>query len=614
MSSLSTLLLALLAPLQPPQVSVTSLRDAVGSGNRARVEAMFARPADASYLFEMAGRRGGLRSLKVYMIPAPPGWDKDGPFWAVFSTRQDIEQDHDTVYGFVQTDNGLRLGKEIPEWRAQTAKLKNLRADVQLFPAESKAAISSHVDLEPWAGKGALVFRLNENYVVNRATVDGATVQLLKAGRDTVPTPVDGGFLRAGSLLILWSSKRPENVSFDYEGIVRSDGEDKVGSNAAYVTAWWTPSIARLPHKTAVRIVAPQEWHAVSEGIPATAAEAGFQPISITADTKVSTFKCDVPISYPKVIAGKYTLAAESKDAKGRTFRSYQLDPVEEARGKTDVGLMAESVAFFEKHLGEFPFPGYSCYDADTYYGIESYSHTLLNRRITTTFVTHEIGHTYFGGLTPSAYVRDSWNEGMTQYIDSVVFRNNRDGTLQNALRTLNVAVPLTQMPVAHSYGSTTYWRGAYAMKMLEAEIGQDKVLAALREIVRDRKGKDTTWPDLRPYFEKSGGKNLGWFWSQWIEKAEFPLVRIVRCDVVMRENRYRTFVTVEQTGTYAPYHLRFKVKVRGPGGVLAEQSVVLGGNRDTYQLDSDLKPTDAVIDVFPMALATVGPAVPARG
>src|SRR6185503_20049172 len=178
MSSFASLLLALLAPLQPPQVSISSLRDAVGSGNRARVEAMFARPEDSKYLFEMAGRRGGLRSLKVYMIPAPPGWDKNGPFWAVFSARHDIEQDHDTVFGFVQTDNGLRLGKEIPEWSAQAAKLKNLRADVQLFPAESRTAISSHVDLEPWAGKSALVFRLNENYVVSRATVDGATVQL----------------------------------------------------------------------------------------------------------------------------------------------------------------------------------------------------------------------------------------------------------------------------------------------------------------------------------------------------------------------------------------------------------------------------------------------------
>jgi hypothetical protein len=125
MSAVSTFVLALLTTL-PPQVSITSLRDAIGSGNRTRVESMFSRPADAKYLFEMAERRGGLRALKVYMIPAPPGWDRDGPYWAVFSTRQDIEQDHDPIYGFVQTDNGLRLGKEIPEWRPQAAKLKHL--------------------------------------------------------------------------------------------------------------------------------------------------------------------------------------------------------------------------------------------------------------------------------------------------------------------------------------------------------------------------------------------------------------------------------------------------------------------------------------------------------
>ena len=194
---------------------------------------------------------------------------------------------------------------------------------------------------------------------------------------------------------------------------VRSDGEDKVATNVAYLTAWWTPSIARLPHTTEVKIDAPEDWHVVSEGL----------------SNGPRSFRCDVPISYPKVMGGLYRLAAEAKDPKGRTFQAYHLDPVQPERGKRDVALMLEAVEFFEKTLGDWPFPGYTCYDADTYYGIESYSHTLLRRNITTTFVTHEMGHTYFGGLVPSAYVWDSWNEGLTQYIDSVVFRNNRDGT-----------------------------------------------------------------------------------------------------------------------------------------------------------------------------------------
>ena len=62
---------------------------------------------------------------------------------------------------------------------------------------------------------------------------------------------------------------------------------------------------------------------------------------------------------------------------------------------------IARACEFFEKNLGPFPFPSYEVFDADTYYGIESYSYTLLNRTVTTRFVTHELGHTWFGGIAP---------------------------------------------------------------------------------------------------------------------------------------------------------------------------------------------------------------------
>jgi hypothetical protein len=609
MQLLTAVLLYGLALPAPPQLSVQSLRDAVGSGNRQRVEALFARREDAGYLFEMAERRGGLRSLKASMIPAPPGWRDDGPYWVVFSARQDIEQDHDPVHAVIQTENGLRVGPEIPEWRTQSARIRHVRADVDLMPSAGRVAVSSLAELAPTGLPGAPVFRLNANFDIELAFVDGTAREVVVASGDAVPSPEEGSVLRAGSLVIPWTSKPVQSMKLSYGAALRSDDEDKISSNAAYLTAWWTPSIGRLPHTSSVRVIAPSDWHVVSEGLPVSQEEAGFESIAVKGGTAVKIFKCDLPISYPKVVAGKYALAAEAKDANGRLFQAFHLEPVEPERGKRDVALMMEAVAFFEKKLAPFPFPGYACYDADTYYGIESYSYTLLNRRITTTFVTHEVGHTYFGGMAPSAYTRDTWNEGMTQYIDSVVFRNNQDGTLQNGLRTMSVKVPLSQMSVAHAYGSATYFRGAYVMKMLEAEIGQDNVLKGLSALVRGRRGKETIWADLRRYFEDASGKKLDWFWSQWIDRAEYPAVEIVDAEAIYREGKYSTYVTVQQKGTYAPFRLRFKVHVRSASGVLAEREVLLLGNRESFRLDTDAKPSEAALDVFPLALASAGPA-----
>lgn len=589
------------------QKTFDDLRYAVGSGNEARVQSFFVRKSDASYLLEMAERQGGLRGIKVSMIPSPPGWEQHGPYWAIFHTVQDIESDHDAVYPVIRTGNGFRLGREISEGTPQSVRIKHLATRVKLDPPQGRADVSAQADLQAWSGSGAPVFRVNDNYIFRTPQVDGHEAPIVLAG-DKLPSPIRGDVVRAGSLAIVWQPTPPKSVRFSYSGTVRVPGADKVTTSVAYLTAWWTPSIARLPHTSEVTVVAPRAWHVVSEGTRLP------DPAAVGGDEEATTvFRCDVPISYPKVVAGMYKLAHEQQDVNGRWFRAYHLDPVDPERGKRDVGKMLAAVGFFEDHLGPFPFPGYACYDADTYYGIESYSYTLLRRSITTQFVTHEMAHTYFGGLAPSAYVKDSWNEGVTQYVDSVALGKNADGTLQRALQTLNVPMPLTKMPVTHLYNSATYWRGAYVMKMLEAEMGQEKVLSALAQVVKGQVDKETTWASLLPYFERVHGKKLDWFWAQWIENAEFPLLTIKSAQLIEREGKYSTFVTVAQSETYTPYRLRFKVRVRSTAGVLGEKDVELVGNQDSFRIDTDTKPTQASLEVFPLTLARVAGTAPVK-
>src|SRR5262249_43306873 len=161
-------------------------------------------------------------------------------------------------------------------------------------------------------------------------------------------------------------------------------------------------------------------------------------------------YKCSVPIAYPKVCAGKYVLALEGKQ-NGHALRSYQFAPVDLKRATDDVGWMKKAIAFYEANLGPFPFKTYECFDGKKYYGIESYSYTILAPSITTWAVSHEMGHTYFGGVVPCAYVKDSWNEGLTQYVDDVLLHHNPE-VEQNAFSGININVPLTEMPVAWEY------------------------------------------------------------------------------------------------------------------------------------------------------------------
>jgi aminopeptidase N len=598
------------------QAFLTKVRGAVGSGNPATVAALFSRASDASYLHEMAVRAGGIGKLKVKVIPAPPGWGSDA-YWIVFHTFQDIEQDHDVNCALARTPDGYLVGREIPEWETKGYRIRHARLDVRINPDSSSVGVRAGLELtSPSNASAAPVFRLNDVYRVGSATADGNEIPVVTATEDQVPRVRAGELLRAGGLLIHWQTRAAKILDVQYSGILKqgSTRQDKIAPHVAYVVSRWVPSMGQLPHTTATRIRAPKDWTMVSEGVEVDEGVAGFGPSGDLGDYHVKAFKCDLPISFPKVVAGKYTLAAELKDG-GKTYRAYHLDPVEPERGRRDVEIMKNAIGFFEKNLGPWPFPGYAVYDGDTFYGIESYSYTLLQRRVTTTFTAHEAGHTYFGGVAPCTYLRDTWNEGMTQYVDSVLFSNNRDGTLQNGIRSMQHAVPLDKMFVPWAYGSASYWRGAYAMRMLEHEIGLDKVFAGLRAMLADRRGKDTVWGDLRAYFERASGTRLDWFWRQWIEQAVYPTIEVVEARKVQRDGKWTTWVTVRQRWetARAPFRLRFLAKVtRGQGATQSAQSVaVLTGSQDTFRVDSDFEPDSATVDVFGYALARTGQPVP---
>ncbi len=596
-------------PPQTPETFLLDLRVALATNRPSEVERRFANPTDARYLIEMVTERKPfhkcLDRFAVDLFPSPPGWERTGPYWVQFHHRQAIESDHDPVYAVVEKPEGLRLGAELPEWDEGDNRVRSARTDVHLLPGEHRVEIVSDLTLDGKGQARADVLRLGDPYTVSRLTLDGTARSVIAVESGGVPQPKEGEVLRVGSLLIPWSRRHATRVSLAYEGILPF-GPDAGGENdllddrAGYLTAWWVPSTARLPFVSETRITGPKDWTLRSEGIaiepPSTAI---FPPDG--GERRVA-FRCDVPISFPKVLGGRYTPAL-SLSTGGRRFTAYGFAPLDEARLNRAVSSSAGAVAFYERLLGPFPFPSYEVFDADRFYGIESYSHTILDPKISDWAVSHEIGHTYFGGLVPCAYVRDSWNESLTEYVDSVLYKHDSDKTLERAFLSLNVPVPLSKMAVPWAYDSASYMRGAFVMAMLSHEIGQGAVDAGMRALVADRRGKDTAWPDLRPYFERAARTKLLWFWDQWVTGATFPRLDLLSAAYVGGHVR----LTVAQSGTPKPFRLRSVVHLVGEGKS-RDEKVVLDGLTKTLDLAVGFRPAEASLNVLGYAYVKAGP------
>ncbi len=581
----------LAAALLQQNLNQVQLESALKANSAARITPLFSDPTEAAKLVRMGGRN--LRDLDVFVIPAPAGWEQNGSRWAVFSKFQHIQQDHDLVF----TINGSKLGEEVPEYELGGYSITHLNLDSKLHPADHMVEVVSELKLDAEAGSKSVVARLNAPYAINAAWVDGKPAAI--AGPDEVPNQ-QPYVMKAGGVVIVNSNQTVKSLRLAYSGVINTRGHDKITTELAHVTAWWTPSIGRLSHTTESAIVGPSSWVIRGEGFEK-------EKLSFTSafqsgrGEKQVFYKCDIPISYPKILAGTYTLAHEViKD--GRAYRSWQINPVDKKRAQTDVRIMMDAMAFFEKNLTPFPFDRYEVFDADTYYGIESYSHTLLRRNVTTRFVAHELGHTWFGGIAPSAYTKDTWNEGMTQYIDSVAFGGNRDRSLNNGLRTLSYKKPLSKL-LGWEAGNASYMRGAYVLNMLAEEIGQENVFKGMRLILEDRVGKETLWPDLREYFEQASGEELKWFWDQWVTGAEFPQFGIT---AVQRLKGGGHNVAIRQTGSAKPLRARIAVIWDRVGGVGPVKEVVTLTQRQQTFAFSGTPEGQPRLEVFPYTLGTV--------
>jgi len=180
---------------------------------------------------------------------------------------------------------------------------------------------------------------------------------------------------------------------------------------------------------------------------------------------------------------------------------------------------------------------------------------------------------------------------------------------MEQAFAGIGVHVPLTEMPVAWEYDGLTYMRGAYVMQMLDAEIGHDKVLEGLRALIKDRVGKETTWLDLRQYFEKSSGQELKWFWDQWVSNGVFPKVTVASATTKQDGDQWVTQVALHQEGTPSPFRLRLGIVTNG----IPSPEIMTTADQ-TFTIYSNNQPKKVSVEPHLTSMVVVDPPVDVVG
>jgi aminopeptidase N len=176
--------------------------------------------------------------------------------------------------------------------------------------------------------------------------------------------------------------------------------------------------------------------------------------------------------------------------------------------------------------------------------------------------VSHELAHQWFGDLVTCKTWSQAWlNEGFASFMEAsfkeherghdAYLKEIRDDALiyfsEDALRYRRPLVYDHYQAPIDLFDATLYKKGALVVHMLRETVGDDMFWRALNRYLNDNKDGDVETADLERAFEKTTGKDLKWFFEQWVYKAGYPeLTTSYSYDAVSKQ----VSVDVEQTQT----------------------------------------------------------------
>jgi aminopeptidase N len=263
----------------------------------------------------------------------------------------------------------------------------------------------------------------------------------------------------------------------------------------------------------------------------------------------------------------------------------------------------------FSELTGEvYPWPRYAqTFVWDFLYGgMENTTATTLNMRalhgerarpnyMSEGLVAHELAHMWFGDLLTCKTWDHIWlNEGFATYMTDVWFehrhgeealllrrREQNDGYMAGTPDAGALELkkePRGDVPL-ELHGGKQYDRGAAILHVLRRELGDADFWKGVRGYVAGRRDCAVTSEDLRHAMERAAGRDLKWFWEQWVYGAGYPVLE-VRYEA--KSGRTEVRQTQSRKGGQGLFRVSLPVRA-GPGGEV--RTLLVHQERHVFQL-----------------------------
>jgi aminopeptidase N len=204
-----------------------------------------------------------------------------------------------------------------------------------------------------------------------------------------------------------------------------------------------------------------------------------------------------------------------------------------------------------------------------------------------TDLASHETAHQWFGDAVTEADWHHLWlSEGFATYCAALFaeFHGGPQGKgpveLRRQMRDMAAQVlayePERSRPIVDPgekdlfalLNPDNYEKGAWVLHMLRHEIGDAAFFEGLRDYYAEFNGGTAWTADFERVMEEAAGRDLGWFFRQWLDRPGHPVLRVQREEA----GAGRTRVLVEQVQPGSAYRFGLDLELSWAGGSRRER------------------------------------------
>lgn len=462
--------------------------------------------------------------------------------------------------------------------------------EVQIFPEEHRVNVIAFVELEALNNNIEYIdFSLNKELHIHTIKDRAGRARSYNRCDDKVTVFLDN---------LLYENEKTELI-FEYSGVagikpelgssvwgyIGPEGSYMIYESIWYPMAWGDRATAEISIKV------PNGQTAISVG----------DLVNVENGDKYSkfTWKVDIPTRGLSFAAGKYkqkTIAVSISDGRHMfTKITCYLFPEDFYSADKYLKASKDVLDFYSSVFGSYPYPSFTVVEIPEFFMgghgdqalIMLYSPTF-KKQSSPEFLAHEIAHNWWGALVSAEgehslrsgegfgiflrpqpreshdlKERNFWLlEGFATY-SGVLYTEHEYGkermidSLKNKRKEYINKIkgcpdePLLNVEEEYNdgvYHAIVYSKGALVLHMLRYVVGDPTFFEIMKTYAQEYKDESATIKDFQVICEKVSGKDLDWFFDQWISKTSLPNYAIGRAEVVKGANGYTTKITILQT------------------------------------------------------------------